>query len=431
MLVRCVWPLSVATTRGCVASSARTAIGQRLVGGDDHPSVARLAQLLRQPAGVDRATLGVEDEQPDLRAEVAGVLQPVPGARHARGVAQPRDDLLARQQPPRAVPGDGDAGPRQPARDDAVDRGGVRRVGPDLAQRLLGVDVAQREAAGRGVVQRRGRGRDARDEPVVVAEHRQPRDAGARRGERPLGGGEQPRMQWRVDVGPVVERVRVVRLLHARVAGRAGVRIHAPAPHHGERLVELVGLRVVDEVTGLDDLSRALGPQAAQRAGEDLRRERLLGAERGRVGAAEAVEERRAGRGLLVADVRVGHDPEARELGPAVTARGRVEVPAVHERLAGRPLEHAGARRVAPRRAHRRAALPGRRGRVAAAAEQRDHREGEQARERASHPPRSPSTIDPRSARRATSSAASRQRAMSPAATISAWPMLARGTRSA
>ena len=265
----------------------------------------------------------------------------------------------------------------------------------------------------------------------MVAEHRQPRDARAGRRERPLGGGEQAGMQRRVDVGPVEEGVRVVRLLHARVAGRAGVRVDRAAAHDRQRLVELVGLRVVDEVPGLDDLPRALRSQGAERTGEHLGGQRLLRAERRRVRAAQAIEERRAGGRLLVADMGVRDDPEPRELGPAVAARGRVEVPAVHERLAGGALEHAGSGRVAPRRARRRAALPGRRGRVAAAAEQRDDHHAEQDGERASHPPRSPSTIDPRSARRATTSAASRHSNASPAATTSDSATVARGTRSA
>ena len=173
----------------------------------------------------------------------------------------------------------------------------------------------------------------ARDEQVVVAGDRVPGRAQPGRAERPLGAGEQARMARRVDVGAVVGGVGVVRALDAVVAGRAAVGPHEPAVERAPGLRHLVGLGVVDEVAVDDD---GVGPGGVERADggrQDLEGERLLRAEDGGERRPETVEEHRPGRGLLVADVDVGEDPDAAEHAPG--RRRRTEVGAVAQRLAG------------------------------------------------------------------------------------------------
>jgi hypothetical protein len=109
----------------------------------------------------------------------------------------------------------------------------------------------------------------------VVAQHRIHRRAHAYAHERASGAGQQPRILWSVEVGSVVERIRIARQLDAVIA----VGADEPASERGQRPRELVALIVVDQIAALDDGIRADRSDRAGRARQHLRRERLLGAE--------------------------------------------------------------------------------------------------------------------------------------------------------
>ena len=225
-------------------------------------------------------------------------------------------------------------------------------------------------------------------------------------------------MARRVEVGPVEERVRPLRRLDAGVSGAAGVRVDAAAVEDRQRLVELDRLRRVDQVAGHEHRVGREAVDGAHGGGEHLRAERLLRPERGRERAAEAVEERDARRRLLVAHVGVGDLGERGEDGAG--PRGRREVGAVGERLAGARLQRAVAVAVHERRVDGRVR---RRGRpvAAAAGEQRGHEEqGGGGAHR--HSSRSPARIGSRIVRRATSAVAAAASSSRPPATSSAWP---------
>src|SRR5919201_1442076 len=104
-------------------------------------------------------------------------------------------------------------------------------------------------------------------------------------------------MAGSVQIRPVVERPRVARF--------PATGVYASTMKRGERGLELIVLRVIDEVASLDDrvgLNRIDRPYCA---GEDLHRQRLLGAERRGERAPQSIEERPPRRRLLVQNVRV------------------------------------------------------------------------------------------------------------------------------
>ena len=181
-------------------------------------------------------------------------------------------------------------------------------------------------------------------------------------------------MARRVEVGAVDERVGVGRGLDAGVARAARVGLDRAAVEHRERLVELGRGRRVQQVAGDD---RRVGPEpvdGAHGGREHLRAERLVRAEGRAEGAAGAVEERRPGRGLLVADVDVG---ELRERDQHLArAAAAADVRALGERLGRAGLERAVAVAVHERGAQRRARR--RRGALVAAAAGRRRGEREQ-----------------------------------------------------
>ena len=201
----------------------------------------------------------------------------------------------------------------------------------------------------------------------MVADNRVPRRLQADGVEGTLGLRQQPGVPRRVDVGPVVVRIRVRRRLDSLVAGRAAVRVDAAAAQDRQRLVKLVQLVVVDQVAGLDHGLRMKRVQRAHHRVEHVPAQRLLRPEGRRERSAAPVEQLEPGRRLLVDDVRVGQLREQGE--PLDRLRRRRELGAVDERLAARALEHAVAVAVAERRVERGA------GRRPAAARDQQHRE--------------------------------------------------------
>jgi hypothetical protein len=178
-------------------------------------------------------------------------------------------------------------------------------------------------------------------------------------------------MSRRVDARPVDQRIRVAGRLHAVVAGGAAVGVDPPAAQHRERHVQLVLLRVVDHITGLEHGGGMQPVDGRDHAREDERRQGLLRAERRRERRAQPVEHLDPRRGLLVRDVRVGQLCEDGE--PLDRSRGVGELGAVGHRLGGADLQPAVAVRIDPR-AHPRGAgrLEGRLGGRADAASAED-----------------------------------------------------------
>ena len=261
----------------------------------------------------------VDDVQHDAAHRRADVERRVEPAAVAPAPAQPPQRLGRGQEAPRGIGGHRARASGQAAVEQRGDR--RLRVGPGVEPEAR-VERLDQAVAGRDRLDRRRRRRLALGEQVVVAEHRIPRRVEARRVEGPLRRGEQPGVARRVVVGAVVERVGVARLLHAVVARGAGVRAHAAAGEHGAGGVELIALRVVDEVARDH---HGLGAQAVERAdggGEELGGERLLGPEGRSEGAPEPVEEGHARGRLLVAHVGVGDLREGGERGfrPAAAA---------------------------------------------------------------------------------------------------------------
>jgi len=105
---------------------------------------------------------------------------------------------------------------------------------------------------------------------------------------------------------------------------------HPSAGEHAERLRQLVGLGVVDQVTALDDGIGGERVDRRHRAAQHLRGKCLLGAERRGERRAEAIEERNPRRRLRVEHVRVGDVRQARELG--TLRRTWREIGAIDER---------------------------------------------------------------------------------------------------
>ena len=296
--------------------------------------------------GALRPLDGVEHDAADARAEVERVVEPPRRPRAQRG-----DRLRGRELAAGRVGRDGRGLAGQAAAEQVVDRAGVqgalrrptRSDGSGLTSTRSPVATA---SSGRA-------GQLAGDEQVVVAGDGVPGGAQPRRAERALGAGEEAGMAGRVDVGAVVRRVRVARALDAVVAGRAAVGVHETAVERALRPGHLVRLGVVDEVAVDDDRVGPGGVERADGGRQDLEGERLLGAEDGGERRPEAVEEHRPRRGLLVAHVDVGEDPERAE--HAARGRGGREVGPVAQRLAGPALERAVAVRVDERRAQGRA----------------------------------------------------------------------------
>ena len=79
-----------------------------------------------------------------------------------------------------------------------------------------------------------------------------------------------------IDVRAVVVRIRIRPRLHALVARPPASGRDAPASEHRDRFVELVLLRVIDEVARDDDGLRRELVDRLDRRGEDLAGQRLL-----------------------------------------------------------------------------------------------------------------------------------------------------------
>jgi hypothetical protein len=145
-------------------------------------------------------------------------------------------------------------------------------------------------------------------------------------------------MPRRVDVGAVVVRIRVRGGLHALVAGGAAVRVDAAVAQDRQRLVQLVALRVVDQVARDDDRLGLQRVQGLHRSRQHLPAQRLLRAEGGGEGRTAAVEQLQPRRRLLVHHVRVGQLGEERD--PSHHAGARRELRPVDQRLAACALQH-------------------------------------------------------------------------------------------
>ena len=280
--------------------------------------------------------------------------------------------------------------------------------------------LPHRAVADCDLARERGRRHDALHEQVVIAEHRTDVAGGqaprAKRRGRRL---EQSGVAGRVEVGPVVERVRIAGLLDPVVAGRAASGIDGAAGQHRERSRELVGLRVVDQVAALDDRAGRERADGAHRACQDVGGQRLVRAEGRGEGRSEPGQERDAGRRLGVEHVRVGDVGERCEHRDRRSPRSKVG--AVDQRDAARHAQDAAPGWVAPDALERRAAR--RRPRAAAAGT-------EPERQRAAHDPGdrlaagdrgfphgSPATIGSRQARRATHQTAIAESRASPTMT--------------
>ena len=190
--------------------------------------------------------------------------------------------------------------------------------------------------------------------------------------------GQQPRISRSVHRRPVDQRVGVARRLHPGISRRTAVRVDPPAAEDRGRRVELVGLGVVDQITGLDDCHRVQPVDRRHHPGEHERGQRFLGPERRGERRAQPIEHLHACRRLLVRDVGVGQLCERHQ--SARRPRPRCELGAVAQRLARPPLEGAIPVRVDPGANPRR---PGRlRCRVGGCADtsrrQQRHRDGGQ-----------------------------------------------------
>ena len=126
----------------------------------------------------------------------------------------------------------------------------------------------------------------------MVAEHRAPPHPESPAHERADGLAEQTGVAGGVEVGPVVERVRVAGQLHAEVAVRPAAGMDDAPAQDGQRLGELVALVVVDQIAALDHEVGAQRLDRPRGAGEHLGGERLVRAERRLERRAEAIEER-------------------------------------------------------------------------------------------------------------------------------------------
>ena len=294
------WPAIAATTRrrGVERAQRRLpAVGprERLVGEDDHVARAGPAQLAAQPGDLRRrheaalpagAVDDVEHDAAHRGADVEAVVEP---SAVAPAAAEPPQRLGRAHEVPRGIGGHRARAPGEAA----VEQRGDRRLGVGPGGRPQArVERLDHAVAGRDRLDRGGRRRLALGEQVVVAEHRIPRRVEPGRVERALRGGEQPGVARGVVVGAVVEGVGVVGLLHAVVARGAGVGMDTAAGEDGAGGVELVGLRVVDEVARDRHRLRVQAVERADGGGEDLGGQRLLGPEDGAEDAAEPVEER-------------------------------------------------------------------------------------------------------------------------------------------
>ena len=83
-------------------------------------------------------------------------------------------------------------------------------------------------------------------------------------------------MLGRVDVGAVVERVRVERGLYAEVPVRPAPRTDRTAAQHRKRLLEILP-SVIDEVAALDHEIRTERPDRGEHPGEHVQREASCG----------------------------------------------------------------------------------------------------------------------------------------------------------
>ena len=191
----------------------------------------------------------------------------------------------------------------------------------------------------------------ARDERVVVAEHRHPRDPPEpARTERRHRVAQQPDVARGVDVGAVVERVGIPLELDPVVAVGPAPGRHDAAAENRKRVGELVVLDVVDQVAALDDEIRRQRPNGRQGAGEHLRRQRLLRAEGRLERGPEPVQKRDARRRGRVQHVGIG-DMGERSRGPRSPGR---RDRARH----GRPAAPRARRRAARRRSDRSTSSP-------------------------------------------------------------------------
>ena len=105
------------------------------------------------------------------------------------------------------------------------------------------------------------------------------------------GGAEQAGVEWCVDRRAVIEGVGVGCLLDADVGAVAAGAEDAAALEDVERLAQLVGLSVVDQVAALDHGVGGEVIERLDRTVQDLAGEGFLGAEGGVEWRAEATQE--------------------------------------------------------------------------------------------------------------------------------------------
>ena len=179
-------------------------------------------------------------------------------------------------------------------------------------------------------------------------------------------------MARRVDVGAVIERIRVEGGLDAVVAVWPAARVHDAAIQHGERVGELVALVVVDQVAALDHELRTECADGVGGAREHPRRQGLLGAERRLERSTEPVEERDPCGRRGVEHVGVGDVGERCKHGDGHGAPA--ELGPVDQWLAGADAELTVSDRVGPGRDEGRARRRGGRGGTGAAAGERERR---------------------------------------------------------
>ena len=304
--------------RGSRAALAALGAGERLVRDDDHPAAPSgsragwLASRLvgaDQPARAAAAAREVEHDQSKLAADVHGGSREVgraPAARRGACDDLERLHLGAR----RRIGRDAHLRAGQRLREElvnearaAADRRATRRRSATCPAAAIRPGGSSHRAWSPSASARVSVGRCdlAGDEDVVVAEHRVHRRARAEADERPRDARQQPRMLRSVEVGAVVERIRVARQLDAVVAGRGRT---TPAAERGQRPPELVALVVVDQVAALDDRVRAQRPDRARSRPRAPARSAPPGggtstrtAGRGDRGTAPAPERRRRARG--------------------------------------------------------------------------------------------------------------------------------------